>query len=46
MLAVASKRSYEKETVLLEPVRSGAWLNMKGMGESSNVWSKQARGAL
>lgn len=32
MLAAESKRSYEKDSVLLESMRFGTWLNMKDKG--------------
>lgn len=46
MLVTESKRTCEKDTVLLESVRSGTWLNMEGKGESSNVLSQGTRGPL
>lgn len=46
MLAAEGKRSYEKDSVLLESIRFGTWLNMKDKGESSNVLSQGAREPL
>ena len=42
MLVVESERTYEKDTVLLESIRFGTWLNMESEGESSNVLSQWA----